>query len=171
VGGIALISWIQWGGWPDPVAAEAAWEPDTIVVLGGGNQRGASAYRLHQKYPEVPVLVTGDGGEIMADLLLRGVPGALLIHEVEATSTYENATCTAPLLDAREAQRIILVTDWYHVPRSLATFRHVQPGREIAAEFAPRPEVLQESEIGGQRRERLAALAYWLRFGINSFRP
>lgn len=167
---LALASWIQWGGWPDPRAEGVAWEPDAIVVLGGGMQRGASAFQVHQKYPEVPLVVTGDGGELMVYLLLRGVPGTLLIHEGKATSTYENAAFTAALLDARSAQKILLVTDWFHVPRSLGTFRKVQPGREIAAEFIPRAEVVQEWELNSQRRERVAALAYWLRFGVNSFR-
>ena len=169
--GLALTAWIEWSDWPSRPADPVSARPDVIVVLGGGrSQRSEMALRLHREFPDVPVLVTGDGGVIVRRLRMEGLPADVLIHESSATSTYENATCTAPLLDALGAQRVLLVTDWFHAPRSLAVFRHLQPQRQFQAAYAPRPAVLEPWQEASSKRERLAVLAYLLRFGINSFR-
>lgn len=171
---VCLVSsgvWVQWGGWPDPHPEEFSGTPDAIVVLGGGNQRGHKAFLIHQRFPAVPVVITGDGGEIFDDLIRRGVPRQQLLHEEKATSTYENATLTAPILDACSAGQVVLITDWFHMPRALAVFRHVQATRETHPMFFPHGKVLSAAEVAGQRRERVAALAYWARYGINSFAP
>jgi uncharacterized SAM-binding protein YcdF (DUF218 family) len=168
---LALAGWVQWGSWPDPQVEKFSGTPDAIVVLGGGIHRSHKAFQIHQRYPEVPMVVTGDGGEIIGDLLHRGVPSDLLIHEAAATSTYENASFTAPILDGRNARQIVLVTDGFHMRRALAVFRHVQPKRETIPMFFRRGKPLSQAEIAGQRRERAAALAYLVGFGINSFAP
>ena len=53
---------------------------------------------------------------------------------------------------------MILVTNWFHTPRSLAIFRKYQPGREFTVSFSPKPEPMSQWDREAQRRERLAAL-------------
>ncbi|BDS07655.1 hypothetical protein NT6N_26950 [Oceaniferula spumae] len=162
--------WIGWGGWPDPEAEEFPWTPDVILVLGGGNEeRPREAIRLHKIYPDVPLLVTGDGGMIYDALLAGGVDESDIIHETKATSTIENAELTATTLTKLRAQRVVLVTNWFHGPRSMAVFDRYQPDREFVLSFEPKPDQFSNWHRYATRRERLAALLYVVRYGIWSF--
>ena len=167
---LALIGWIWLSQWPNPVSAPRPWIPQAIVVLGGGNQaRSREAMHLHKCFPDVPLIVTGDGGIICRELLEAGLPQALLFHEDEATSTEENARFTDPLLSAVKADRVILVSNWFHVPRALAVFRKRQPDRQFIAAFEANETPLTPWDLSRQRRERMATVWYLLRYGINSF--
>lgn len=165
-----LAWWIGWGAWPAPVPKELPWRPDVILVLGGGNdERPRETIRLHKLYPDVPVLVTGDSGMIYHALLKGGVPESVLRHETQATSTIENAELSQPILDQLKAQKIVLVTNWFHVPRSLAVFDRYQPEREFAASFEAKPEKFDNWHRYASRRERMAAIMYVFRYRIWSF--
>lgn len=167
---LGLFSWIIWGEAPAPADCRLSFQPDAIVVLGGGDgARGREAYRLHQEYPEAALIVTGDGNQILEGLVRRGVPASRIIHETHAENTYQNARFTSPLLESVHANRVALVTDWFHVPRALAIFRKVQPDRRFQASFEPRPIQPPACEASHARRERLAILFYILRHGINPF--
>ncbi len=166
-----LGGWIGWGSWPGAPPQALPWTPDAIVVLGGGNSaRSSEAARLATAFPEVMLIVTGDGGTLHRELLDAGIPASRLIHETAATSTVENARFTRPLLDDLSADRVVLVTNWFHVPRSLAVFDRWQPEREFAVACEPRPEPLNSWDIYCARRERLAAIHHLFRHGIWSFR-
>lgn len=168
--GAALGSWVAWGSWPDPSQRALPWEPDVILVLGGGNdERPREALRLAERFPELPVVVTGDGGTIVEAMLEGGLDPARLHHETRATSTMENAHFTDPILDELGAGRVLLVTNWFHVPRSLAIFRREQDGRDFAVSFEPRPETLSEWHLYCTRRERMAALHHIVRHRLWSF--
>jgi len=167
---LSLGWWIGWGDWPNPKLRELPWQPDVIMVLGGGNgERPREAMRLHREYPDVPVIVTGDGGMIIEALTKAGMPTEKIRHEVSAESTIENAGFTSPILDELNAEQVVIVTNWFHVPRSLAVFRRSQPGREFAASFEARPEEFDNWHRYASRRERLAALLYLVRHQIWSF--
>ena len=76
------------------------------MVLGGGNdERPREALRLSREYPEVPIVVTGDSGIMLAPLLKAGISKSKIHHEQEATSTVENATFTDPILAELGAKR------------------------------------------------------------------
>jgi uncharacterized SAM-binding protein YcdF (DUF218 family) len=167
---LATAAWVFYGEWPGPKQEELPWRPDAIVVLGGGEApRWSEALRLHYAFPNAPIVVTGDDGDIYNWLLQMEVPPELLIHEQAATSTYENATLTAPLLERCNAQKVVLVTEWFHSPRARAVFAAVQPKRQFVVSFEPRPASSLPHEIFARRRERVAALVY-LFYGVNSFR-
>ena len=158
---MALVSWIQWGGWPNqsqlpmPVFAK----PDVILVLGGGDRaRSREALRLAANHPKVPLLVTGDGGSIVGDLLKAGLSKARIIHEKAATSTVENAKLSDPRLEAIGAEKVILVTNWYHVPRAQQVFLKFQPDREFCVSFEPRSDPRMSWDPIAARRERMAAI-------------
>ena len=168
--GSCLLWWIGWGSWPNPELQKLPWQPDVIMVLGGGNEeRPREALRLSREYPEVPFVVTGDSGFMVEPLIAAGMPRSRIHHEEEATSTVENAQLTEPILEKLGAQRVVLVTNWFHAPRSLAVFRRHQPGREFAVAFEPKPDKMSNWHRYASRRERLAALVYMVRDGIWSF--
>ena len=108
-------------------------------------------------------MVTGDSGIMLAPLLKAGISKSKIHHEQEATSTVENATFTDPILTKLGAKKVVLVTNWFHAPRSLAVFRRHQPGREFAAAFEPKPDKMSNWHRYASRRERLAALSIWSR--------
>lgn len=160
--------WFACGSFPSPRKLALSFEPDAIVVLGGGDgARGREAHRLHLAHPKAALIVTGDGNEIFDSLVNKGVPPEGILHETKATSTWENAILTQPLLDRLHASRIVIVTDWFHVPRALAVFRKAQPDKTFLASFEPKPGNPSACEISHARRERIATLFYTLRYGIN----
>lgn len=157
--GLLLGSWIMWGTWPDPSPKPLAWKPDAIVVLGGGDLlRGKQALTLAKQYPDVPLIVTGDGGVLYQQLIDGGVEKSRLTHETAATSTLENARFTRDWLARLKARRVALVTDGFHAPRALAIFSGESPDREFQAVFTGRPTEPNNWYTYCERRERLAVL-------------
>jgi uncharacterized SAM-binding protein YcdF (DUF218 family) len=168
--GSCLLWWIGWGSWPEYEPEPLPWRPDVIIVLGGGNEeRPREALRLLREYPDVPVVVTGDNGIMLAPLLKAGVLQSKIHHEQDATSTVENATFTDPILTRLGAKKVVLVTNWFHAPRSLAVFRRHQPERKFVAAFESKPDKMCKWHRYASRRERLAALVYLVRDRIWSF--
>lgn len=170
IGVFFLFAWLFWGSWPDPKHEAPPWIPDAIVSLGGGNhERNRESLRAHQRFPAVPIVVTGDSGAILGFLEGKGIPKSLLHHEDHATSTIENAQFTKRFLGELKAQRVLIVTDAYHARRALGAFRRVQPEREFAVAFEPTPQEPPKTYKSSQRRERFAAIWYLLRYGVWSW--
>jgi uncharacterized SAM-binding protein YcdF (DUF218 family)/lysophospholipase L1-like esterase len=116
---------------------------DAIVVLGAGvigecvpnlNSlwRVVAGARLLKDERAPLVAFSGGmaGGKCpVADAMMRfaqdlGVPERRIVAERHSSSTYENATASAPLLRAEGVQRILLVTDRLHMRRAKAVFEH-----------------------------------------------
>ncbi len=167
---LSFGAWLLWGPWPDPAIKNLAWKPDVILILGGGdNARVRQGRLLAERYPDVPLLVTGDGGDIVKELLKQGASASRITHEQKANSTYENGAFTIPLLARMHARRVVIVTNWFHVPRALAVFRHEQPTLEFEASFEIKPNPLSRWDRWAQQRERMASVLYLIRYGIWSW--
>lgn len=127
-------------------AAEAG-PADPIVVLGGGIRRQADGTwdladdslvrtlhgaRLYHALGPRTVVVSGGPppglpdaavARPMRELLRRlGVPGERILVDDRSRTTFENALETARLLDQSASRRIVLVTEAYHLPRSVRVF-------------------------------------------------
>ncbi len=166
----AFTLWVLYSPWPDPKPEPVPWEPDAIVVLGGGDTTRANrAARLAAAFPEAAVLVTGDGGHL--ENLLRADPATRdrLVIEPHADSTWENAVFSEPILEQVHASRAVIVTNWFHAPRAQAVFRRRIPGVEFVTVFPTRPQPIPPWDLACHRREKLAALWYLLRYGVRSF--
>jgi len=57
------------------------------------------------------------------ELLRRGVPEEVIVSERASLNTRDNARLTAPLLRARSARRLLLVTQPLHLRRAARAFR------------------------------------------------
>jgi uncharacterized SAM-binding protein YcdF (DUF218 family) len=103
---------------------------DAIVVLGGGSDRPARAAELFHQMSAPRVIVSGGGDcEVYREMLVAaGVPTNAIIVECESRTTKENAMLTAKVLKQMGAQRVIIVTSWFHSRRALASFRRFAPG-------------------------------------------
>lgn len=107
---------------------------DVIVVLGGDAiPRATGAGALFRAGYGARILVTGEGDceRNRTVLLAAGVPDWAIVVECASGSTWENAALSAPILAELRAQRVILVTTWWHMRRAVAAFRHVAPGVEL----------------------------------------
>jgi uncharacterized SAM-binding protein YcdF (DUF218 family) len=56
--------------------------------------------------------------EVMLEwMLARGVPREAIVLEAASTTTRENGLLSAPLLRERGVSRVLVVSQWFHVPR------------------------------------------------------
>lgn len=103
---------------------------DVIVVPGGdGVPRAEKAARLWKEGRAPVLLVTGDGDclfnkRIMID---EGVAPSAIFAECQSGSTWQNAIYSAPLLRRLNAKSALVVTNWYHSRRAVASFRAACP--------------------------------------------
>jgi uncharacterized SAM-binding protein YcdF (DUF218 family) len=118
-------------------------EADAIVVLGC---RGPAALarrldrgvRLFQA-GVAPLLVLSGGGagpvaeaeQMRQAAVASGVPEAALLIDRESRNTLENARNTARLLRSKRLRSVVLVSDWFHLPRARLLFQFA--GLEVAA--------------------------------------
>lgn len=167
---LMLCSWVLWGDWPVGASTDVVGAPALVVVLGGGDgARVREALRLAERFPDVPVLVTGDSGSIVQGLFSSGMPEARIRIEPAATSTWENAWFSKPWIENAGDGQLVLVTNDFHAPRSRAVFRKVYPGRQIAVACEPATPPYNEWQQAFRRRERLAAVWYVVRYGVWSW--
>ncbi|MDP9139823.1 MAG: YdcF family protein [Pseudomonadota bacterium] len=146
-----------------PVMAAAALPTADAILLLGGDRRGGKL-RMRDSDParysrvafaaalyaagRAPVIVaTGAGdraaryGTTEADIMhtqltTAGVPASAIVLERSARNTRENMAAATPLLHARGATRILLVTSALHMPRAMANARAL--GIEVVAAPADR---------------------------------
>lgn len=167
---VIFTLWVLYAPWPKPETRPVPWRPDAIVVLGGGDgARAKRAIRLAAAFPEAALIVTGDGGHMEGLLRADPVTRERLIIEPHATSTWENAVFTEPILEQVHAERAILVTNWFHAPRAEAVFRKAIPWLTFEMAFEPAPQPSTPWDLNCHRREKLAAVWYWFRYGVNAF--
>ncbi len=124
---------------------------DVIVVLGGGTRSADyprqivevsdsgdrviyAAWLYHQGVADTLLVTGGDASvfsppnsatsaaNMLALLQILGVPETAVIQEHRSLNTYENALYSKPLLEEIEAEKILLVTSAFHMPRSVAIF-------------------------------------------------
>lgn len=136
--------------WPD-----LAQHAEAIVVLGGGREVNDPAWQADQpslmamqrvryaarltKASGLPVLVSGglhfgqppSEAQLMADSLQQDFSVTARWLESESRTTWENAQYSAKILRAEGIQRIVLVTNAWHMPRSRWSFE--QLGFEVVS--------------------------------------
>lgn len=138
--GAALAA--AWGlvAWGRAHRAERAF--DVIIVPGArvyedGRPSPALLRRINgaealwRRCPQARIVGTGHRGEaacIARELADRGVPHDRLIHEPAARSTAENASLSAKLVPR---ERVVVVTDDFHVLRCKRLFRAHFPEAEV----------------------------------------
>jgi uncharacterized SAM-binding protein YcdF (DUF218 family) len=145
---------------------------DALVVLGGDSGRADRAAQLFRDGAAPLVLVSGYGDceQNVKRLVSEGVPSSSITPEPAALSTLQNATYSVPLLRALRAQRVIIVTSWYHSRRAMACFQHVAPDLQ----FFSRPSYINyeprnNNRLGFDRPvnyEYVKLIVYWFSSGV-----
>jgi uncharacterized SAM-binding protein YcdF (DUF218 family) len=109
------------------------WGPEGVIGPGTYVRCQHAAW-LYKNVKAVPVLASGGtlgGGirratyaEMMRSLLIeQGVPAYHIWTEPESNNTYQNAHYSARLLRERGIEKVALVTEAYHMPRSEGCLR------------------------------------------------
>lgn len=88
-------------------------------------------YAVHlQKKTHLPILFTGTGpnGDPIAAWMRdtaqsMGAPSELLWAETQALDTRENATLSAQFLAEKGCHKVLVVTNHWHMPRAMSSFR------------------------------------------------
>lgn len=144
---------------------------DFIVVLGGEDSRAVTAARYFHEGVAPRVLVSGYGDASRnRDILISlGVPAEAILVEPLSRSTFQNASCSAPLLRSAGARKVTLVTSWYHSARAFAAFHRAAP--EIS--FACLSVGFQADRVANERNcarvEVVKRAWYFVRYGILLF--
>jgi uncharacterized SAM-binding protein YcdF (DUF218 family) len=136
-----LERWYSFGGFPVGeagaivVLSASAYSPDASqpeVLPGYGTfVRCRYAAWLYRNWKPLPIVVSGGMDHqkaVLADVMRQtlesdGVPSQMIWTEGASRTTYESALFTARLLRAKSIRRIVLVTEAYHMPRSVLCFR------------------------------------------------
>lgn len=141
---------------------------DAIVVLTGGGDRVAAGLDLLRLGVADRLFISGVGEKVeVADILATqpGAPTHLMdrIQIGHARNTVANASETAAWASENGVKRIVLVTAYYHMPRSLILFGKAAPALEVL----PAPvEPAAASRAGWWRSPRgISVIAVeWLKF-------
>lgn len=124
--GIVLI-----GGVVDGVTEPTTGRPK----LGMGVEAIDETLRLARRWPDVPIVLSGTGSVVSADLDLSeagtmarllvaaGIPSDRLILERRSRTTWENARLSYEMVRPAPGARWLLVTPSWHMPRSIGAFR------------------------------------------------
>lgn len=127
-----------WGiHWLGTSKSELEWEPETIIILGGGGMPSESnlmrswfAGKAAQSFPEADVLIAmpGDISDSMStprlmkkELVLRGVNPQNILFENEGTNTRAQALDCEKMLD--KSKSILLITSPDHTRRAVLCFQ------------------------------------------------
>ena len=158
-------------------------EADVIVVLGsklsldGGptpslKRRVAQAVRLFSKGRAENLLLSGGvhdhptpEAEVMAAMARdAGIGAENIVIEARSLNTLENAALSAAEMEKRGWRRAIIVTDSFHLPRALFTFRRF--GVEVTGSAAPgvRADMSVKRIVVAWAREAVALPVYAVRF-------
>ena len=137
------------------------------VVLGGNSrERSEISAALWREQP-TPIIVSGDGGWIRDHLIALEIPEGEIIHEVEARTTWENASHSVKIMREQEVKSAVIVTSAFHSARALACFRKLAPGVQFGTRTKPGQERVGWDAFQLRIRERCSRLAYWMAHGLN----
>ncbi len=107
---------------------------DAIIVLTGGPDRITSAIQLLGRELAPQLFISGVNKTVKEEELLKDVPSPLRpkIHlGYMADSTYTNALETSDWIKENKVDSIILLTSFYHMPRSLVEMHQHSPDLAI----------------------------------------
>lgn len=119
------------GGVEVPIA-----EAREVVAFGETAERFTTLLELGRRYPDAKVLFTGGRGwgapddlseaDVMREFCRQhGFDESRFLFEGSARNTYQNAVNSKALVAPQPAERWLLVTSAYHMPRSVGVFRRV----------------------------------------------
>ncbi len=129
-----IIGFIIFSGYVFSLRYTPIKETQAIVVLTGGTDRIKVALDLLQNHQAEKLFISGVHSTVSIDTLFQKVDTATKnkIHlGYQAENTYENALETDKWLQENNVTSILLVTSFYHMPRSLFEIKQRQKNLTI----------------------------------------
>jgi len=110
----------------------------TIMELGGNTARLQKVIELAAQYPDASIVISSEEQpeQIIATLDAAGIPRSRWTLDYTAWDTVTNFTCTLPLLRKLNTDKVLVVTDGFHMRRAMciATAVYFKNGIEPVAE-------------------------------------
>lgn len=153
---LAIIDSFNHSATDDPV------EADVIIMLGGDDQgrlqKAAELYHAgYSDYVMISPIMDEFYSQSRGFANVLGIPDEAIIEEIEATSTYTNATLTLDMMKELEMDSALVVTSDWHLKRSKMIFERMNDdGFELTY-------VAALSERGEEWHERSYARMLWFR--------
>ena len=110
----------------------------TILELGGNAARLQKVIELAAKFPDSPIVISSEGPaeQVIGIMDEAGIPRNRWVLDYTAWDTVTNFTCTLPLLRKLNTDKVLVVTDGFHMKRAMriATAVYFKNGIEPVAE-------------------------------------
>lgn len=105
-----------------------------ILHLGGNLERASKCVELAKQYPEAPILVSSELGEVLKYYTDRGIDSSRVFIDMMAWDTVTNFTATYNRVKEEfKADTVYVVTNDFHMRRSMIIAQAVYWRRGIAA--------------------------------------
>jgi len=93
----------------------------TIMELGGNTARLQKVIELAAQYPDASIVISSEGQpeQVIATLDAAGIPRSRWTLDYTAWDTITNFTCTLPLLRKLNTDKVLVVTDGFHMRRAM----------------------------------------------------
>ncbi len=107
---------------------------DAVVVLTGGADRLQKGFALFEKQKAPLLFITGVNEHVSPQMLAKAQQAELtspVSLDYSADNTFENALATKKWSKGKNIKSILLVTSFYHMPRSLFEFSKQLPDVQI----------------------------------------
>ena len=110
----------------------------TIMELGGNPNRLQKVIQLAAQYPDAPIVVSSEApaDQVISIMDGAGIPRSRWTLDYTAWDTVTNFTCTLSLLRKLNTDKVLVVTDGFHMKRAMciATAVYFKNGIEPVAE-------------------------------------
>ena len=107
---------------------------EAIVAWTGGEYRIQTAINLLEQHQAEKLLISGVNKAVTPNKVLKELPTETRVKidlGYQATTTKENAIETRDWIKKHKISSILLVTSFYHMPRSLIELKHVIPNIDV----------------------------------------
>ena len=93
----------------------------TILGLGGNIARLQKVIELAAEFPESPIIISSEGPaqQVIDTMDGAGIPRSRWTLDYTAWDTVTNFTCTLPLLRKLNTDKVLVVTDGFHMKRAM----------------------------------------------------
>jgi len=114
-------------------------KPDAVVVLTGGSNRVEEGLEIMAQHGCQNLFISGVNKNVSRHDILKRIQknksakGCQLELGYKARNTHENAQEVIAWLKKKNYKSIVLVTAYYHLPRSILEFRSIAPNLKIQA--------------------------------------
>jgi len=98
---------------------------DVILELGGNTCRMETAIALAKIYPDAQIIISSEGNPVGVNNMLKaaGISEDKYIFDFNAWDTVTNFTNTLQLVKSYKPENVYVVTDQFHMRRSMAIAR------------------------------------------------